>query len=546
MTGVVTSSQQVTPATLQSAPSSERTRYVPRNRRRILCVFPRYSRSFGTFHHAYPLMRNVRAFMPPQGLLIVAAYLPQEWDVRFVDENVRPARPVDYEWADVVITSGMHIQRPQINQINQLAHAAGKITVVGGPSVSGCPEYYPDFDILSIGELGDATDRLIEYLDQTVDRPTQQIRLETQERLPLSEFPIPAYDRLDLNRYFIANIQFSSGCPYRCEFCDIPELYGRNPRMKTPEQVLRELDAMLASGNPGAVYFVDDNFVGDRRAVTKLLPHLIDWQKQNGYPVQFACEATLNLAQSPKLLEMMREAYFCTVFCGIETPEPQALKAISKDQNLSIPILEAVKTLNSYGMEVVSGIILGLDTDTPDTADRILEFIRLSQIPMLTINLLYALPKTPLWRRLEAEGRLIFDQARESNVQFLLPYEQVVEMWQRCITNAYEPEFLYQRFAYQCQHTYPNRIAVPNSPARLSKENILKGLTMLSKILLRVGGLSDYRKTFWQMALPALKQGQIEQLIHVGLVAHHLIQFTRECARGEESASFYSQKLRGR
>lgn len=524
--------------------TGERTRYVPTHHRRILCIFPKYSRAFGTFHHAYPLMGNVKAFMPPQGILVVAAYLPKEWEVRFIDENVRSATRADYQWADVVIVSGMHIQRPQINLINELAHREGKITVVGGPSVSGCPEYYPELDILHIGELGDATDRMIEYLDQHAQRPEAQIRFETQERLPLSEFPIPAYHLLNLNQYFIANVQFSSGCPYRCEFCDIPELYGRSPRLKTPEQVLAELDAMLKSGNPGAVYFVDDNFVGDRRAVTKLLPHLIDWQKRNGYPVQFACEATLNLAQSPKLLEMMREAHFCTVFCGIETPEPQALHAISKDQNLSMPILEAVKTLNSYGMEVVSGIIIGLDTDTPDTADRILEFVRLSQIPMLTINLLHALPRTPLWRRLELEGRLVFDENRESNVEFLMPYEQVVEMWRRCITTAYDPEFLYQRFAYNMEHTYPNRIKPPNSPARTSSANIRKGLILMANLLLRVGVFSHYRKTFWKMAIPALKSGNIERAIGVALIAHHLIQFTRECASGKESASFYSQKLR--
>jgi radical SAM superfamily enzyme YgiQ (UPF0313 family) len=489
-------------------------------------------------------MGNVRAFMPPQGILIVASYLPQEWEVRFIDENVRSATRADYQWADVVIVSGMHIQRSQINQINELAHREGKITMVGGPSVSGCPEYYPSFDILHLGELGDATDRAIEYLDQHTERPEKQIRFETKERLPLSEFPIPAYHLLNLNQYFIANIQFSSGCPYRCEFCDIPELYGRTPRLKTPEQVLAELDAMLEFGNPGAVYFVDDNFVGDRRAAMKLLPHLIEWQKRNGYPVQFNCEATLNLAQSPKLLEMMREAYFGTVFCGIETPEPEALHAISKDQNLSMPILEAVKVLNSYGMEVVSGIIIGLDTDTPETADRILEFIRLSQIPLLTINLLHALPKTPLWRRLELEKRLVFDESLESNVEFLLPYQQVVEMWRRCITTAYEPEFLYQRFAYNMEHTYPNRVALPNSPARTSGANIRKGLTLITNILLRVGILGNYRKTFWKMALPALKSGNIERLIQIGLVGHHLIKFAAECARGEESASFYSQKIR--
>jgi len=523
---------------------SHRTPYVPRHQRKILCVFPKYSRSFGTFHHAYKLMRHVKAFMPPQGILVAAAYLPAEWEVRFVDENIQPAKKKDYQWADVVITSGMHIQQAQINQINELAHKYGKITVVGGPSVSGCPEYYPDFDLLHIGELGDAMDKLIEHLDNTIDRPAQQIRFETRDRLPLDEFPIPAYHLLNLNQYFIANVQFSSGCPYRCEFCDIPELYGRNPRLKTPQQVLAELDAMLASGNPGAVYFVDDNFVGNRRAVTELLPHLIEWQKKNGYPVQFACEATLNIAQSPKLLEMMREAYFGTVFCGIETPDPEALKSITKDQNLSMPILDAIKTLNSYGLEVVSGIILGLDTDTPETCDRILEFIRLSNIPMLTINLLYALPKTPLWRRLEQEGRLNFEPGRESNVEFLMPYQDVLKMWRRCITTAYEPEFLFERFAYQCEHTYPNRIKPPKSAARVNKENVRRGLTMMAKILWYAGVVSSYRDTFWKMAKPAIKKGKIERLLSIGLVAHHLIEFTKECSKGIEAASFYSQKVR--
>ncbi|MEC4814722.1 MAG: B12-binding domain-containing radical SAM protein [Scytonema sp. PMC 1069.18] len=524
--------------------TTDTIRFVPLHQRRILCIFPKYSRSFGTFHHAYPLMGRIKAFMPPQGILIVASYLPQEWEVRFIDENVRLATKADYKWADVVIVSGMHIQKPQINRINELAHQEGKITVVGGPSVSGCPEYYPEFDILHIGELGDATDQMIEYLDKHNTRPQKQIRFETKERLPLDEFPIPAYHLVNLDQYFLANVQFSSGCPYHCEFCDIPELYGRNPRIKTPEQVLAELDAMLESGNPGAVYFVDDNFVGDRRAVMKLLPHLIDWQKRNGYPIQFACEATLNLAQSPKLLEMMREAYFCTVFCGIETPESEALQSISKTHNLSMPILEAVKILNSYGMEVVSGIIIGFDTDTPDTTDKILEFIRQSHIPMLTINLLYALPKTPLWRRLEQEGRIVLDEGRESNIEFLMPYEQVLEMWRRCITTAYEPEFLYQRFAHNMEHTYPNRIKVPKSPARTSWKNIRKGLFILANILIHVGLFSDYRKTFWKMTKLALKSGKIESLLHVGLIGHHLIKFSRECSQGQESASFYSQKLK--
>lgn len=528
--------------------TSGRALYTPQNKRRILCVFPSYSRSFGTFHHAYPLMgKQIKAFMPPQGILLVAAYLPSEWEVRLIDENVRVASDADYQWADVVVTSGMHIQQEQINAINEKAHKAGKLSVVGGPSVSGCPEYYPDFDILHLGEFGDATDHLIEYIDQHgAQRPAAQLRFETKERLPLNAFPAPAYHLIDVRNYFIGSIQFSSGCPFRCEFCDIPELYGRNPRLKQPEQILQELDAMLASGNPGAVYFVDDNFIGNQKAILDLLPHLIAWQKKNGYPVEFACEATLNIAQNPKILEMMREAFFGTVFCGIETPEPEALQAMYKPQNLNIPIIEAIQTLNQYGMEVVSGIIIGLDTDTPDTGKRILDFIHASQIPTLTINLLHALPRTPLWRRLESEGRLnLQHEHRDSNVEFLMPYDEVEEMWRETITAAFTPEFLYERFKYQMQHTYPNRLQVGNAHGRVTWENIKKGLRALRNTLWYAGVMSDYRRTFWKMAWPALKKGDIESVIHVGLVAYHLIKFARECQHGQETASFYSQKLKG-
>ena len=195
-------------------------------------------------------------------------------------------------------------------------------------------------------------------------------------------------------------------------------------------------------------------------------------------------------------------------------------------------------------MKVVSGIIIGLDTDTLGTGDRILDFIRLSQIPMLTINLLHALPRTPLWRRLEAEGRLNFDETRESNVEFLMPYDEVVAVWRRCIAAAYDPDFLYQRFVYNMAHTFCNRIKRPLTPARLSKKNIRKGLWMIANLILRLGIFSNYRKTFWAMAAPKLKTGKIEHLIHIGLVSRHLITFAQECDRGEQAASFYVQNVK--
>ena len=517
-----------------------RTPYVPAATRRVLCVYPEYARSFGTFQHAYPFFGGrVRAFMPPQGLLVVAAYLPERWDVRIVDENARRVSADDLRWADVVFVSGMHVQRPHIHDLIARAHAAGRPVVLGGPSVSGCPEFYEDADILHVGELGDATDRLIEHLDQHPGRPRRQLRFETERRLPLADFPTPAYERIRLREYFIASIQFSSGCPYACEFCDIPALYGKNPRLKTPEQICRELDVIAAAGAT-SVYFVDDNFIGNQKAALELLPHLVAWQERNRFPLRFACEATLNIAKNERVLQLMREAGFITVFCGIETPDPHALRFMSKDQNLRMPILDAVRRLNDHGLEVVSGIILGLDTDTPETADHLLEFIRESRIPLLTINILYALPKTPLWRRLEAEGRLRPDAGRQSNVEFLLPYEQVIGMWRRCITAAYEPEALYARFAHQVAHTFVRRRAFPTSPQRASWANVRMGLGILARVLWRIGVRGDYRRTFWRLAWPALRAGRIEALIHVAVVGHHLIEFTRDCVRGLGESSFYA------
>jgi radical SAM superfamily enzyme YgiQ (UPF0313 family) len=259
--------------------------------------------------------------------------------------------------------------------------------------------------------------------------------------------------------------------------------------------------------------------------------------------MRLACEATLNIAKRPEILEKMREAFFVTVFCGIETPDPDALKAIAKDHNMMVPIMEAIGALNAHGLEVVSGIILGLDTDRPETGRHLLDFIDQSQIPLLTINLLQALPKTPLWDRLKREGRLIDDEARESNVDFHLPYDQVMTMWRACMRSAYEPDRLFARFEHQVRHTYANRIRPPASRARLSWRNIRLGLTLLRNIFWQVGVRGDYRRTFWPFALRRLARGEIEYLIAVCLVAHHLILFARAAASGQTNASYYSLKL---
>jgi radical SAM superfamily enzyme YgiQ (UPF0313 family) len=512
--------------------------------RRILCVFPRYAPSFGTFEHAYPLMDGVRAFMPPQGLLVIAAYLPAAWRVRLVDENIRAASDDDFAWADAVFVSGMHVQRAAIIAIGRRARAFGKASVLGGPSVSSCPEHYPGFDYLHIGELGDATDALIAALDDDPRPPPEQRVFTAVARLPLGDFPIPAYELIEGRRYFLGNVQFSSGCPYRCEFCDIPALYGRQPRYKTPEQVTAELDAMLAAGIVGSVYFVDDNFIANKKAAREFLPHLVAWQKSRGYPVQFSCEATLNIAACPDILAMMKDAFFYAIFCGIETPELGALDAIQKSHNHAVPMLDAIRTINGYGLEVVSGIILGLDTDTSATISNLLEFIDRSQIPLLTINLLQALPKTPLWDRLSAAGRIDHDDARESNVVFARPYDDVLGDWRAAIRRAYAPEAIYARFAWNAKHTYPNRMRPPLTRARLSPANLRRGFVTLAKIIAKIGLFGDYRRVFWRMAWPALRKGRIDELVAAALVAHHLIRFGGECTAGRQNASFYADRAR--
>src|SRR5258707_1087266 len=260
--------------------------------------------------------------------------------------------------------------------------------------------------------------------------------------------------------------------------------------------------------------------------------------------MRLACEATLNIAKRPEILEKMREAFFITIFCGIETPDPDALKAMHKDHNMMVPILEGIRTINSYGMEVVSGIIMGLDTDKPETGEALLAFIDESQIPLLTINLLQALPKTPLWDRLERENRLIEDDSRDSNVDFLLPYDQVVNAWRKCMEHAYTPEKLYGRYQYQVDYTYANRLKVPVTEQQKNWGNIKRGLIMLRNIFWKVGVLGDYRKVFWKFALGRLRRGDLEGLIGSALIAHHLIMFARAASVGRQNASNYSLRLR--
>jgi radical SAM superfamily enzyme YgiQ (UPF0313 family) len=518
------------------------TRQQVTNHRKILCLFPKHANGFATFNHAFRFFPDTVAFMPPQGMLTIAAYLPESWEVRFIDENVCPASDDDYRWADAVLASGMHAQRTRLERIAARAHKFDKLAVLGGPSVSACPEFYPDFDILHVGEIGDATDKLIQMLDRSVERPAQQVQFLTIERLPLDDFPIPAYHLIKASNYLMMNIQWSSGCPYSCEFCDIPALYGRNPRTKSPERLLAELDVILRQDPLGAVFFVDDNLIGNKKAAKQLLPHLVKWQKQTGYRLRFLGECTLNLAQDRELLSMMREAYFTDIFFGVESPEEDALIAIDKYQNTRMPIREAVKVINSYGIGLHAGIILGLDTDDEQTVQKMNNFIDQSKIPALGINVLYAPPKTPLWRRLEAEGRLIpTEDVVESNVVFKEGEQVVMGRWAAVIGHAFDPAELFERLRYNVENTYPNRLQLSLRRMHLSWNLIRNGLFALMAVLLYLGILAPYRRHFWRLALAAVRVGQIDALVYAATISYHLIRFRDEVLAGQAQVCIHSE-----
>lgn len=472
---------------------------------------------------AYDLVPQIKAYMVPQGLLTIAAYLPSRWDVRVVDENVHAITDEDLEWADAVLVTGMHVQRDRMAEIAKRTRALGKLSVAGGASVSARPEHHGDFDVLHVGELGDATEALIAMIDESHRPPRSQILLRTKQRLDIDDFPIPAYDQIDFMNYYLASIQWSSGCPYRCEFCDIPALYGRVPRFKSTRRLLRELDEIIARNPVGGIYFVDDNFVGNKKAAKALLPHLVDWQRSNGYRARFGMECTLNLATDREVLALMRDAYVTDVFFGIESPSEQTLHAIDKDQNIRIPLLDAVRIINGYGIELSAGIILGFDTDGPDAADQVIRFVEASNIPFALANILTVLPRTPLWDRLQREGRITGERMYGMNMIYKRDPKDLIAQWRRMTSHLYRPEALYRRFQHQITHTHPNRLQLSLLRHPVTPELMKAAARTLWAAFSELGVRAPYRREFWKMAIPVLRRGDLNQLLYWGTMGRYAI-----------------------
>lgn len=457
---------------------------------KILLVYPVFPETYWSFRHALTFEGKKAAF-PPLGLLTVSAMLPETWERRLLDLNVEPLRSADIEWADMVFISAMIVQKESLEEVVRLCKAQDKKVAVGGPYVSTSAEHLPDADFIFVGE---AEETLPEFIvDLKLGSPKHIYK--ATERPSLLETPAPDFSLIDLNNYSAMNVQYSRGCPFQCEFCDIIEIYGRVPRTKSNEQMLAELDALNLAGWRGLVFIVDDNFIGNKRNVRKFLPELAAWSERERFPFSFITEASVNLAEDDALLQMMQDAGFRRVFLGIETPVEESLKEAQKGQNTRRDLLESVKKIQSFGMEVMAGFIVGFDNDPEDIFERQITFIRESAIPLAMVGLLTALPDTQLWRRLENEGRLLRESTgnnTDCSINFIpkMNKTSLVEGYKTILRNIYSSREYYRR-ALDCLSRFKqNKI----EPRQTSFINDLKAFV---KIMMTLGVRDSERVQFW-------------------------------------------------
>ena len=458
---------------------------------KVLLINPEYPNTYWSFRHALPLEGRRSAF-PPLGLLTVSALLPRRWERRLVDLNVRRLKDQHIEWADMVFCTAMLVQKESLREVVARCKAKGKRVVLGGPYVTTSVENMPEADHIFLGE---AETTLPEFV-RDLERGEARRLYRAPDKPALSLAPVPDFRLAERGRYSAMSVQYSRGCPFSCEFCDIIEIYGRVPRTKSPGQMLSELDALRATGWRGTVFIVDDNFIGNKRNVRTLLPELADWQERNGRPFSFLTEASVNLAEDEPLLAEMRRAGFRRVFLGIETPVVESLKEARKPQNTRGDLLESVRRIQSYGMEVMAGFIVGFDNDPEDIFERQINFIRESAIPLAMVGLLTALPDTQLWRRLKREGRLLAESSGENTnceLNFVpkMDAARLVEGYQALMRTIYRPSEYYSR-ALECVRRMSLERPEPN------KHNLLAGAAALARIALRLGVLDRERREFWR------------------------------------------------
>lgn len=453
-------------------------------------MYPEFPDTYWSFRHALKF-EGKRAAFPPLGLMTVSSMLPNEWERRLIDMNVETLWPGDVEWADIVFVSAMIVQNESLESVVELCRKMGKKVVVGGPYVSTSSERLPDADHIFIGEAETTLPEFINDLELGIARKIY----EADERPSLLNTLVPDFSLIDMRHYSAMNIQYSRGCPFNCEFCDIIEIYGRVPRTKSNEQMLVELDELKTTGWRGLVFIVDDNFIGNKKNVRLFMPDLIEWSRANGHPFSFITEASVNLAEDDALLQQMEDAGFTRVFLGIETPVEESLKEAQKGQNTRRDLLESIHKIQSYGMEVMAGFIVGFDNDPEDIFELQMKFIRESGIPLAMVGLLTALPDTQLWRRLEKEGRLL-DVSTGNNTDCTLNFvpkmneTRLIEGYKTILRNIYSPKEYYRRALDCLSRFHRDRIEPRQTTLR-------EDLAALSNIIITLGIRDSSRVQFW-------------------------------------------------
>src|SRR5215813_9069682 len=370
----------------------------------VLMIYPRFSAGSFLNYSITSELLGARYPTIPLGLITLAAMLPAHWTVRLVNRNTETLDEADLDWADLVMTGGMLFQQADSLRLIRRAHARGKPIAVGGPDATSSPHIYADADFRVLGEAEGVIENFVaawEAGERAGDFHAPKYQVD------VTKSPIPRFDLLRLQDYLFVGVQFSRGCPFTCEFCDIIELYGRVPRTKTAPQMLAELDALYAFGYRGHVDFVDDNLIGNKKAVRAFLPHLKAWQEAHDFPFEFSTEASINLADDAELLRMLREANFFVIFVGIESPDTDTLILTQKKQNTRRSLADSIHKIYAAGIVVIGGFIVGFDSEKGSVADAMVDCIEATDIPVCMVGLLTALPNTQLSRRLAKEGRLL-------------------------------------------------------------------------------------------------------------------------------------------
>jgi radical SAM superfamily enzyme YgiQ (UPF0313 family) len=413
---------------------------------KVLMVYPRTPSTYWSFDQALPFIGK-RAALPPLGLMTVAAMLPPGYEVRLVDMNVAPLLREDIEAADIVFLSAMIVQKDSFEEVVRLCNDCGVRVVAGGPYPTTSHERIEGVDAFVLGEAELTLGRLLQDLEAGRLQPVYR----SDERADLASTPAPRFDIIDLEAYDSMPLQYSRGCPYSCEFCDIIELFGRVQRTKTPQQFARELDAVYDAGFRGQVFIVDDNFVGNRARTRELMRTVVAWQTVHDFPFTLSTEASIDLARDEQLLSLMEQARFTMVFVGIETPDEETLRYTKKMQNVRASVLESVRTIQGHGIEVTGGFIVGFDTDPEDIFERQIRFIQEAAIPVAMVGLLTALPGTQLDRRLASEGRLLAESSgnntHDLNVNFVprMPLPDLLRGYARVLAEVYRPRRYFAR-----------------------------------------------------------------------------------------------------